>query len=105
MDLDLVRRALRGGRFEWRKHVLVRLAERNIRQSDILEVLERGEQIEDYPLDRPFPSALVFAMARGRAVHVVVAYDSQQDWAYIVTAYEPDPEEFEEDFKTRRRRT
>ena len=104
MESDQLRRALWAGRFEWRKHVLTRLAEREIKQTDILEVLERGEQIEEYSNDRPYPSALFFAMIRGR-LHVVAAFDSREDWAYIITAYEPNLEEFEGDFKTRRRKT
>jgi hypothetical protein len=44
MDLDRSRRAVRSERFEWRKLALVRIAERNLRQSDILE---RGEVIEE----------------------------------------------------------
>lgn len=104
MDLDRVRTALRAGRFEWRRHVLVRLAQRDIRQTDVLEVLDAGEVIEDYPRDRPFPSALFFGVIRGMALHVVAAHDPEEDRAYIVTAYEPDLEQFEEDFRTRRRR-
>jgi len=38
------------------------------------------------------------------ALHVVAAHDPEEDRAYIVTAYVPDLEQFEEDFRTRRRR-
>lgn len=104
MDLTMLRSAVRAGRFEWRKHALVRLAERNIRQSDILEVLDFGEQIEEYPDDRPFPGVLLFRVIRGRPLHVVAAYDSEGSWAYVITAYEASLDEFEADFRTRRRR-
>lgn len=36
-------------------------------------------------------------------MHVVVAFDEGNDWAYIVTAYIADLEYFEADFKTRRK--
>jgi hypothetical protein len=65
MDLDRLRRAVRRERFIWRKHALVRIAERNLRQSDILGVLAQGEIIEEYSGNRPFPSALLFGTVRG----------------------------------------
>lgn len=104
LDLTALRSAVRAGRYEWRKHALVRLAERNIRQPDILEVLDCGEQIEEYPDDRPFPSVLLFHAIRGRPLHVVAAYDPEGNWAYLITAYEPSLDEFEADFRTRRRK-
>ena len=64
MDLDRLRSAIREGRLEWRKHALVRIAERRIRQSDILAVVEQGEPIEEYRGDRPFPSVLLLGMVR-----------------------------------------
>ncbi len=100
-----MRQAVRGGRFEWRKHALTRMAERNISQSAILEVVACGEAVEEYERDRPFPSILLYAAVGGRPLHVVAAYDSEQDRAFIITAYEPSPEEFELDFRTRRSRS
>ena len=54
--------------------------------------------------DRTFPSILLFAAVEGRPLHAVAPYDSEQDWVFIITAYEPSPEKFEPDFKTRRSR-
>ncbi len=104
MDLDRLRRAVRSKRFEWRKHALVRIAERNLHQSDVLEVLSRGEVIEEYSGVRPLPCVLLFGTARGKPLHVVAAYDQAVDWAYVITAYEPSLEEFDADFRTRRRK-
>ena len=103
MDLSGLRQAVRGGRIEWRKHALVRMGERNISQSDILEAIAGGEPIEEYEEDRPFPSVLLFAEVDGRPLHVVAAYYSEQACAFVITVYEPSLEEFEPDFRTRRR--
>jgi hypothetical protein len=80
--------------------------ERGIRQKDVLRTLDKGKRIEDYPEDAPYPSALFLGTAGdGGPLHVVGAYDAANAWGYVVTAYVPDSEHFEEDWTTRRRRT
>jgi hypothetical protein len=63
-----------------------------------------GQVIENYPDDAPYPSALVLGFARDRPVHVVVALDTSAPEAHIITVYEPSPDEFEPDSRTRRKR-
>lgn len=104
LDLTAARRACANGRITWRKHALQRMAERNISRDDALAVIQDGERIIDYQDDRPFPSALMLADVGGRPLHVVVAFDKDADMAYVITAYEPTTEEFEEDLRTRRNR-
>jgi hypothetical protein len=103
MDVARLRAVLAAGRFEWRKHALQRMAERQISQTAGLEVLRSGERIEDYPEDSPYPSALFLAWVEGRPLHAVAALDAEHEWAYIITAYEPDLEHLEPDYRTRRR--
>ena len=102
LNRDELRQALSVGRFEWRQHVLQRLAERGIRQAAVLEVLQAGERLEDYPEDVPYPSALFLGWVEGKPLHVVAALDAPAQWAYIITAYEPDLEHFEPDYRTRK---
>jgi hypothetical protein len=104
IDVNRMRMALRDLRVEWQRHALERMAERDIRRSDVMEVLLSGEVIENYPDDQPFPSALFSGWARTRPIHVVSAFDAEGDRAFVVTVYEPDWKHFEPDFKTRRRR-
>lgn len=92
------------GRVEWRKHVLVRLLERGISQSRVLECARLGVCIQAYPDDTPFPSALVFAMADNEPLHVVAAFDKEAIKAYIITAYTPSLDIFEPDFTTRKKK-
>lgn len=94
--------AIRAGRATWRLHALRRMVERRIRRADVLDALERGEVIEDYPEDTPFPSALVLGFVGERPLHVVVAFDAAGQDAYIITVYEPSPDKFELDWRTRR---
>ena len=52
---------------------------------------------------RPFPSCLILgADVGGEHIHTVVSHDS--DWIYLITAYRPDPDVWEPDFKTRKER-
>jgi len=51
-----------------------------------------GEIIENYPDDKPYPSCLIFGKTfSGDPVHSVWAYNNQNRWAVIITAYRPDP--------------
>jgi len=102
MNLSALKKAISEGQYLWRKHALIRLAERGINQEEALEVIQEGEVIENYPDDTPYPSCLIFKKVDERPIHVVVAFDSEDDFAYIITVYEPSLEEFESDFRTRR---
>ncbi len=103
MDIVKLREAIRKGNFDWKKHTLIRLAERNILQEIVLEVILEGEIIEEYPKDKPFLSCLMFKIVGEKPYYVVVSLDEQNKKAYIITTYEPTPNKFESDFKTRRR--
>ena len=103
INIDKLKEVLSNKRFEWRKHVLQRLAERDISRESVLKVLYSGELVEDYPDDKPYPSALFWGRIKNRSIHVVAALDEANEWAYIITAYEPSLEIFEADFKTRRK--
>ncbi|MFA6563295.1 MAG: DUF4258 domain-containing protein [Verrucomicrobiia bacterium] len=102
-NLEALRKAIRHGHVEWRKHVLQRMAERDIPRAAVLEVLLAGECIENYPADKPFPSGLFLGHMGGRAIHAVAALAEEGERVYIITAYEPSLDVFEPDFRTRRK--
>lgn len=58
MDRQRLREAVENGRIEWQRHALERMLERGVSRRDVFSTLLSGEQIEDYPHDRPFPSVL-----------------------------------------------
>lgn len=91
-----------GGRVRWRHHALYRMMKRGITRSEVREVILSGQVIEDYPHDKPYPSALLMGLVGGRPLHVVAALDTASDRAHIITAYEPGLDRFEADFRTRR---
>jgi hypothetical protein len=76
--------------------------DRLISESEVREVLEQGDVIEEYPDDPRGPSGLMGQQTSlGRFVHVVCSPKS--DYLAIITAYVPDPSEWDEEFRTRRR--
>jgi uncharacterized protein DUF4258 len=77
------------------------MAERGISTRDVEEVLDGGDTIEDYPDDMPYPSRLVLARPGGKALHVVAA-DDDAGRTIVISAYEPDPDRWDEEFRNRR---
>ncbi len=104
LDLSKLRTALDSATIEWERHVLERLVLRQIPREAVIHALRSGECIEDYPHGRPFPSALFLGWFGRAPLHVVAALDERIPKVFIITAYEPDIEHFEPDFKTRRKR-
>ncbi len=92
---------LDNGTIEWRKHALERMFQRKITRREVKENLLLGEIIEIYEDDKPFESAL-FLYVNNKPLHVVASLDEIYGVVYIITAYRPDSENFEDDFKIRR---
>jgi len=86
----------------FKDHAIIRMLERGMLRTEIIEVIDTGEVIEDYADDFPYPSCLMYKMVNFRPVHVVVAINEIDMERYVVTTYIPDLTKFEPDFKTRR---
>jgi hypothetical protein len=82
------------------QHSRRRFAERNISIDDICRTICSGEIIEQYSDDYPFPSCLILGTASGKVIHVVASIDD--GIMYIITAYIPDSNKWESDWKTRK---
>jgi len=85
------------------KHAKTRLTERNISIEDIKNAIKTGEIIKQYEDDTPFPSCLLLGATEQKTpIHVVASIDN--GYLYIITAYNPDENEWEIDNKTRKER-
>jgi hypothetical protein len=62
--------------------------------------LQNGEIIELYANDYPFPSCLVLGVTLKSTLHIVCGSNGQELW--LITAYCPNANEWEADFKTRK---
>lgn len=81
----------------------MRLVGRFIPREAIVAAVATYELVELYPDDKYLPSYLVLARHSGEAFHVLFAVDVQGDNVRVVTAYRPDPAEWQPDLKARRR--
>ncbi len=111
MQIEELREAFSSGiPVEYKVHCQKRMLERNISRSDIANAIMNGEIIEDYPLEAgnvaaaSFPSCLILGIGstKADAIHVVVGYNGKK--IIIISAYRPDEEHWEPDFKTRKGR-
>ena len=91
-----------GWRIVFTNHATDELRKRHISHTRVRVVLELGEVIEQYPNDYPFPSALLLGFTDLGPLHVVAARNPHERQLIVVTAYEPDPELWHEDFVRRR---
>lgn len=103
-DVPGLRRSINKGHVQWQRHSLERIFQRHIGRKDVFEVLNKGEVIEEYLEDKPWPSALFLGWVDNQPLHVVAAYSKDIQKVAIVTVYEPSLEYFENDFRTRRKR-
>ena len=87
--------------FIWRKHALERMLERGIGRAEVIEAVQNGEVVEEYPNDFPYASCLIYNLAN-EPLHIVAALDGQR--CFVITVYRPRLEEFESDYKTRKNR-
>ena len=77
------------------------MQERDISRADVKNCILNGEIIEDYPNDFTYPSCLIFGYTiKEKVIHVVAGSDGE--YVYIITAYFPNKEKFEDDLKTRK---
>lgn len=79
------------------------MLEKGISRDSVKYVVSKGELIESYPDDKPFPSGLFHGIWKHKPLHVIIAYDLVMRKIFIITAYWPDEEHFKDDFRTRRR--
>lgn len=99
--LAQIQRQLADGKFEFSRHALHRVVERNIAEQEIREAGAHAEIIEEYPDDKYSPSALLLGFtAAGRPLHFQVSY-AATEMTKIITIYEPDPQEWDNHRKRR----
>ena len=103
MDIEEIQQRILAGHYLVSFTHTEKLRRRRISVETIEEAIRTGEIIEDYPNDPRGPSCLIHGVTReGRPIHVVCGkIDSDQ--IVIITAYEPNLEEWEHDWQTRKK--
>ena len=74
--------------------------DRMITITEIRQVVQAGEVIEDYPEDKRGHSCLLLGFDKtGRPIHVVCS--PKEDYLAIITAYIPNPHQWGDNFRKR----
>jgi len=91
-------------RIRWSRHALGKIACDSVTVGEIEHALQQAELVEDYlPMRRFLPDCLVLVyVAPGKPMHCVIAINEKQDYILVVTVYHPNPEEWENDWRTRK---
>ena len=72
-EIHVVRRSIEKGHVQWQQHALERILQRGIKREDVFKVLRKGEIIEEYIDDKPWPSALFLGWIDSQPLQVEVA--------------------------------
>lgn len=96
MNVEEIRKLCTGKTVFITAHLRLRMRERGIRYSEIMEALQSGEVIEDYPTDYPYPSCLLLS----NGLHVVCSIGEEK--LFVITAYRPSSGKWEADERTRK---
>ena len=100
--IAFIQDCVRRGNMLWTYHVNIRLAGRFIARALIVAAVETYELVEAYPDDKYLASYLVLAHHDLDYFHVLFAVDVDGSNVRVVTAYRPDPNEWEENLVNRR---
>lgn len=74
--------------------------ERGISEDAVIDAIMQGDVIMHYHNDKPFPRWLVYNNDNASPLHVVVSTDGMS--AYMITAYVPTFEDWENNYFTRK---
>lgn len=86
----------------FKNHAVLRMLERGISKVQIIDTIEQGIEIEDYPTDFPYPSKLIYNNVLEAPLHIVLALNQSESQIIIVTLYIPNEQHFEKDWTTRK---
>jgi len=102
VSISDLRSFVSAGKILWTEHVALRLRERKIKRVDVINCIQVGGIIEQYPTATPFPSCLVVGTSlNGKPLHIVCGLNPG-NYCCIITAYYPDSDKWELDNQTRK---
>jgi hypothetical protein len=97
LRIEDIAEAIRSDRVRITDHADEEAHADRLSMEEVFSSVSRGEVIEDYPTDKPYPSCLVFGLAPGgEPVHSVWAYNPESRWAVLITVYRPDPQRWDD---------
>lgn len=101
IDIETLRTYYKQDNILMTQHSSERCRQRGIKKHDIKNAVSNGEIIEQYPNDFPFPSCLVRGHSlENKIIHVVMS--DEGTGSRIITAYFPDSEKWDDEFRVRK---
>jgi hypothetical protein len=95
MDIKPIQICFQSDRVLYSRHSVFEMENEGLGRIHDVEVeqsIQNGEIIAEYPEDTPYPSVLIYGNTiKNRPIHIVCAYNTEDDMAIIVTVYQPDP--------------
>ncbi len=92
--LEEIQKKLYSGKFEFSRHALKRVVERNISELEIKEVGRNAKIIEEYPDDKHTSSCLLLGFTNiKRPIHIQVSF-ADTEFVKIITVYEPNEDDW-----------
>lgn len=99
--IKFIMEAIKEGRYRYTIHGAKQRIARRIKRKEIEQAINSGAVIEDYSEHHYGPACLLIGKTeRDKVLHILC---SLQEVVDIITVYEPDLEEWEEDLKHRRK--
>lgn len=86
----LIKSAVKQRNILWTYHVFMRMQDRSIPRSSILDSADTFEIVESYPDDKYMPSCLVRAESEEGLIHILFALDVRDGFVRVIMAYRPD---------------
>ena len=103
MEIEPIRAKISQGKYSVALTHTEKLRERRIGAREIEAAVEAGDIIEEYPDDPRGASCLILGLIGKTPLHVLCGRLDAEE-ILIITAYEPDPREWENDWRTRTKR-
>ena len=103
MHIEPIREKIVAGKYIVAFTHTEKLRTRRIEAAHIEQAIKRGIIIEEYPHDSRGASCLILGLVGTRPLHVLCGRLDAEE-ILIITAYEPDPEEWEADWRIRKTR-
>ena len=102
LNIENIRKYLKERKIIWSVHCSNRLDKRDISRTDVKNALKNGKIIEYYYEDYPYPSCLILGKcSNNKRLHIVCGIN--KEFLYMITAYYPDENKWDDDMKIRRK--
>jgi hypothetical protein len=99
-DYEVLKQTFQNQNYLLTDHASKQAVKRDIAAFEIEEAILVGEVIEDYPTDKYGPSCLILGWTKAqRPLHIQVSYSANTK---VITVYEPTPDHWNDDLKTRK---